>query len=187
MPSQFDQTTGRRSEAFMQHAMDAHGGAVYVVALSHTQSHADAQDVAQDVFLRLFTSAETFRSDDHLRAWLLRCAINRCHDLHRSAWTRRVDERDEMADIGSSASMDPANIVIAAIEASDVWKALAQLAPKLREVALLRYMEDLPSEEIARIVGASPAAVRMRLSRARNQMRKLLDSEEGDDRVAYAH
>lgn len=75
---------GHRGENFMRHAMDAHGGAVYLVALAQTRSEPDAQDVAQDVFCRLLTSNTAFTSDEHLRAWLLRVTLNRCRELHRA-------------------------------------------------------------------------------------------------------
>lgn len=164
----------QRTESFMRYAMDAHGGAVYVAALSHTQSHADAQDVAQDVFVSLYTSNVAFKDDEHLRAWLLRATINRCRDLHRSAWRRRVEPIDPVADIAGSASMDPATAAIANLEASPVWQALQALAPKLREAALLFYVEQYPTDKIAQIVGCTPGAVRTRLNRARAQMRKTL-------------
>lgn len=58
----------RRTEKFMRHAMAAHGGSVYLVALAQTRSEADAQDVARDVFCRLLTDDTAFTSDEHLRA-----------------------------------------------------------------------------------------------------------------------
>ena len=84
-----------RDERFMCHALDAHGSAVYVVALAQTRSTHDAQDVAQDVFLRLLTADTPFTSEDHLRAWLLRVTVNRCRELGRLAWNRRVDGADD--------------------------------------------------------------------------------------------
>ena len=61
-----------RSEEFMNEAIAAHQGAVYRLALSQTRSTADAQDVMQDVFIKLMRSQVPFRDGDHLRAWLLR-------------------------------------------------------------------------------------------------------------------
>ena len=54
----------KRTEKFMRHAMAAHGGSVYLVALAQTRSEADAQDVAQDVFCRLLTDGTAFTSDE---------------------------------------------------------------------------------------------------------------------------
>lgn len=79
----------------MRYAMGAHGGSVYLVALAQTRSEHDAQDVAQDVFCRLLTEATAFTSDEHLHAWLLRVTVNRCRELHRMPWRRRMDALDE--------------------------------------------------------------------------------------------
>ncbi len=65
------------------------GSTVYRLALNQTQSPHDAEDICQDVFLRLLKDATAFKDDEHLKAWLLCVAINRCRDLHRSAWKRR--------------------------------------------------------------------------------------------------
>ena len=64
------------------------GPAVYRLAYARTGNAADAEDVTQDVFLRLLTKAPAFADDDHAKAWLLRVAANRASDLFRSPWRR---------------------------------------------------------------------------------------------------
>lgn len=180
MTNQVDnQRPGRRDESFMQQAMTAHGGSVYLVALSQTQSVHDAQDVAQDVFLRLLTSSVAFTSDDHLRAWLLHVTVNRCRELHRAPWRRRVDALDGHTEFPATGT-DTEAAALAELRADPVWQALDELPPKLREVALLHYVEEYPCDWISRIVGCAPATVRTRLHRARKQMRQLLSPEEED-------
>ena len=166
----------QRTEKFMRHAMAAHGGSVYLVALAQTRSEADAQDVAQDVFCRLLTDTTAFTSDEHLRAWLLRVTVNRCRELWRAPWRRRVESTD---DAGRELPAPDAPVEDAALEelrADPVWQALQALPEKLRVVALLHYVEEYSTEEIARIVGSPPATVRTRLHRARKQMRETLES-----------
>ena len=70
-----------RSDAFLLEAMDAWGDVVYRVALAQTGSPSDADDVFQDVFMRLLEHDTAFESDEHLKAWLLRVTVNRCRDL----------------------------------------------------------------------------------------------------------
>ena len=67
-----------RSDAFLRRAMDAWGDTVLRVALAQTGSPSDADDVFQDVFMRLLENDTAFENDEHLKAWLLRVTINRC-------------------------------------------------------------------------------------------------------------
>lgn len=166
----------QRTEKFMRHAMAAHGGSVYLAALSQTRSEADAQDVAQDVFCRLLTDGTAFTSDEHLRAWLLRVTVNRCRELWRAPWRRRVESTDELARELPAPGAPVEDEALEELRADPVWQALQSLPEKLRVVALLHYVEEYTTEEIARIVGSPPATVRTRLHRARKQMRETLES-----------
>ena len=165
-----------RGEKFMRHAMAAHGSSVYVTALSQTRSTHDAQDVAQDVFCRLLADGTSFTSDEHLKAWLLRTTINRCRELHRTPWRRRVESADNVGSELPAPDASTEDAALAELRADPVWQALRALPEKLRVVALLHYVEQYTTEEIARIVGSPPATVRTRLHRARKQMRVALES-----------
>lgn len=89
-----------RNETFMTHAMDAWADTVYRVALSHTRSVHDAEDVVQDVFLRLLKSGTRFADDEHLKAWLLSVTVNRCREVQRAAWFRREVPQSPLGDDG---------------------------------------------------------------------------------------
>ena len=166
----------QRTEKFMRHAMAAHGSSVYLVALAQTRSEADAQDVAQDVFCRLLTDGTAFTSDEHLKAWLLRVTVNRCHEFHRSPWSQRVESADDAGRELPAPDAPAEDAALAELRADPVWQALQALPEKLRVVALLHYVEEYTTDEIARIVGSPPATVRTRLHRARKQMRETLES-----------
>lgn len=166
----------QRTEKFMRHAMAAHGNSVYLVALAQTRSEADAQDVAQDVFCRLLTDGTAFTSDEHLKAWLLRVTVNRCHELWRAPWRRRVESTDDAGRELPAHGAPVEDAALAELRADPVWQALQALPEKLRVVTLLHYVEEYTTEEIARIVGSPPATVRTRLHRARKQMRETLRS-----------
>lgn len=166
----------QRAEKFMRHAMAAHGSSVYLVALAQTRSEADAQDVAQDVFCRLLTDGTAFTGDEHLKAWLLRVTVNRCHEFHRSPWSQRVESADDAGRELPAPGASTEDAALAELRADPVWQALQALPEKLRVVALLHYVEEYTTEEIARIVGSPPATVRTRLHRARKQMRETLES-----------
>lgn len=79
-------------EAFLRHAMETHGDAVYRLALCRLQNRAEAEDVYQDVFLTLLRQPERKWEQDHLKAWLLRTALHRCADVKRR-WLRHPVRR----------------------------------------------------------------------------------------------
>lgn len=80
-----------RESDFIETAVADWGDTVYRVALNQTGSPTDAEDVRQDVFERLLTSAPSFADSEHLKAWLLRVTMNRCHDLAKSHSRSRTD------------------------------------------------------------------------------------------------
>lgn len=162
-----------RTEAFMARAMADWGDAVYRLALGQTRSKADAEDVYQDVFMRLYSDSTAFTSADHLKAWLLRVTINRCRDLAKSNWNRRTVAFDPMRD-------DVAELVRDPIEA-DVWDAVGQLPDNLRSSVHLHYVEGYTTDEIARMLNSQPATVRTWLSRARARIKDLLGDRKGQE------
>jgi len=148
-------------------AMERHGDTVYRLALCRLQSIADAEDVYQDVFLRLLAQDGAEWDQEHLKAWLIRTTLNRCADLHRFRLRRPVLSLAEIPDQSRSAD-----------EAAELWAAVARLPEKLRTVIHLHYAEGYSTEELAVLLGVPAATVRTRLHRGRNQLRTML---EGDD------
>ena len=147
-------------EAFLRQAMADWGDAVYRLALGQTRSRADAEDVYQDVFLRLLDSGTAFESPEHLKAWLLRVTVNRCRDLARSGWKRRTVALDPEWDAPDSPARDD--------EDAAVWDAVGQLPEQQRTAVHLHYVEGYSTEEIASALDCRPATARTWLFRARN-------------------
>lgn len=157
-----------RSDDDLASAMRQFGDAVYRVALAQTGSPADAEDVYQDVFLRLLKDSTDFTDGEHMKAWLLRVAINRCHDLQRSGWRRRTGPLER----------DHASLEAPASFRSDIWDVVGNLPEDLRAVVHLFYVEGYATDEIARIVQCKPSTVRTRLFRAREQLRDDVNRAE---------
>ena len=168
------------TEDMLEQAMERWGDMVLRLALSQLGHRSDAedvfQDVFQDVFLRLLKQSEGFSSDEHMKAWLLRVTLNRCHDLQRPAWCRKAEPLGDH-------DVSVEGHAIDGLLASEVWSQVAALPIGLRTVVHLRYVEDLPTREIARLLGCEPATVRTRLHRARRALRTAL---EGQERMASA-
>ena len=155
-------STGRIDEIFAKHA-----DTVYRVALSQTSQQADAEDVFQDVFVKLFATDTIFQSDEHIKAWLIRVTINKCRDLHKSAWNQKtVELTPELAD--------------AAHEAIDMEDALARLPLHYRSVIHLFYFEDMSIAEIAKALQSNENTVKTWLSRARKLLKVDLERNSDD-------
>lgn len=160
-----------RSDAFLCQAMETHGDAVYRLALCRLGSRADAEDVYQEVFLRLLRDTTDFRDGEHLKAWLLRVTLSRCGDLRRAAWFRRTAPLEAAPDAPAPEQDDH----------GDLWQALRSLPDALRTAVWLHYVEGYATEEIAALTGSRPATVRTRLHRARKQLRCMLEGEDDEE------
>ena len=168
--------TNPHPEAFLKQAMADWGDAVYRLALGQTRSRADAEDVYQDVFLRLLDSGTAFESPEHLKAWLLRVTVNRCRDLARSGWKRRTVALDPEWDAPDAVTHDD--------EDADVWDAVGQLPEQQRTAVHLHYVEGYSTEEIASALDCRPATARTWLFRARARIRELLEADTAEDAPA---
>ena len=146
--------------------------AVYRLAYARTGSRTDAEDVMQEVFLRLMKAGPVFESEEHAKAWLLRVASNCASDLFRLPWRRREEPLTEDA----AAPEEPGE--------GSVTQAVLSLPARYRIPIHLYYYEEYSVAEIAGIMGKSEGTVKSWLSRARALLRDKL-KEEGcvDDSV----
>ena len=154
---------GLREDAFLEDAMERYGDAVYRLALCRLGSRADAEDVYQDVFLRLLRDTTAFCDGEHLKAWLLRVTLHCCIDLRRSAWWKRTAPLEAAADAAAPLSE----------EKGALWQAVEALPADLRTAVWLHYVEGYGTDEIAEIVNCRPATVRTRLHRARKKLQNM--------------
>ena len=134
-----------------------------IVRLNH---RADAEDCFQNTFFKLYHHSPDFTDEDHLKAWLLRVAINECKQcLRRRSRLLPLDVLGEEALPPSDDRMDM------------TW-ALMELAPKYREALYLYYCERYKVDEIADILGSKPNTVKSLLKRGREKLKKIYG---GDD------
>lgn len=157
-----------RTNAFLTKAMDDFGDTVYGLALCRLGARADAEDVFQEVFLRLLCDETDFTDEEHLKSWLLRVTISRCTDLRRSAWFRRT--------IPMEAIPETAAPIHRSYDA--LWQAVGALPSQLREAVYLYYAEGYRTDEIAQLLDCNPATVRTRLHRARKRLKLDLEGEQ---------
>ena len=148
------------AEILLRNAMEHHGAAVYRLALCRIQSVQDAEDVYQDVFLRLLGQEASAWDGEHLRAWLLRVTVNKCKNLYRAK--RRTEV--------------PLTEAIPAPEAAEpsVLDEVRALPAPYRSTLYLHYFEGYTAAEIGRILGAKRNTVLSWLARGRQALRERM-------------
>lgn len=145
---------------------------VYSIALNFTGSQAAAQDITQDVFVKLFHAIRGFRGDADFRTWLHRLVVNACIDESRRK--RRFVPIEEAGD-GPAARSSSQELRAREKEvALQVRSAVASLAPKLRLPILLRYVEGLSYSEIGDVLKCSLGTVASRLNRGHKVLARRL-------------
>mgnify|MGYP001273947209 CR=1 FL=1 len=152
----------RVNELFRQR-VQRFGDTVLRVAFNRLRNYADAEDVAQEVFLALYQCGKDFESDEHLKAWLIRTTINKCVDLRRSFWFLRTEPLNES--------------IMYTLDETDrsVLSEIRKLSPAYRDVIYLYYYEGYSIGEIASITGVSVNTASSRLKRARKKLGMILE------------
>jgi RNA polymerase sigma factor (sigma-70 family) len=151
-----------------------HNASVLRAALRITGSVADAEDVAQLVFLRVVRGGLDHSRIRDMGSYLRRAAVNSALDLLRSRSVRPQGSIDELASFPSPSPLSPEQEQSSAEIRSRLRQALAKLAPNAAEMFVLRYFEDFDNREIARLMQTSQAVVAVTLHRARSRLRKEL-------------
>ncbi len=137
---------------------------IYKLALSQTKSREHADDVVQEVFLRYIKTDTDFQSEEHIKAWLIRVALNCSKSVFTTSWHKKtvpISEREDMP-------------VFDTIEKSDVYYAVAELPQKYRAIIHLFYYEDMSVEQISKYLGINPSTVKSQLSRGRKMLGEKL-------------
>jgi RNA polymerase sigma-70 factor (ECF subfamily) len=160
--------------------VDRHKRQVYGLAYRMLGDRSDAEDAAQEAFVRAYTRLATYQPDGRFGAWLLAIASHRCIDLLRSRGRRtptvalgKVAESDRFI----SQIDEPEELAIRAAVGDDVRRWLATLPPAYRLVLTLRYFHELSYSEIAATLGEPVSTVRMRLFRARGMIQAMAARE----------
>jgi RNA polymerase sigma-70 factor (ECF subfamily) len=144
-----------------------------IAVYSSGGDRAVADDVTQQIFLKLFTAIRQFRGDSEFTTWLYRLVVNACLDERRRR--RRLLPWGETVAMRNPSDKKPQEKQYARREVSEaVQAAIADLKPKFRLPILLKYIEGLSYEEIATVMGCSKGTVASRLNRGHSQLAKRL-------------
>lgn len=157
---------------------------VYALCYRFTGSGSEAQDLTQEVFLRVFKTVKSFRSDEgSFSTWLSRVTRNLLIDHYRRTRQDRVTDSIEeqlpmMEEAGAAASARPDH-ALAGREASEILQAtLQRLSPDLREAVILRDLQEMEYREIAQVLGIPEGTVKSRINRGRAELARLLRKQK---------
>lgn len=179
-------------DAFEELVRQTHAG-TYALARRLVTDPDDARDVAQEAYLRAFRSIRKFRGDAQFSTWMHRITAN-CASTYLSRKRRhRHDELDEEVAVPDlNPDRDPVAQADARLLRDRLEVAVADLAPRLRAVVVLRDLYDFNHAEIAEQLGISESAAKVRLHRARRQLRTQVfplpgEADDVDERRDQAH
>ncbi len=159
---------------------------VYNLSYYLAGNYADAQDLAQEVFVKAYTSLGSFRQDADLGTWLHRITVNLWLNIRRRQKNSQVFSLDDPVQTGEGeitrtvAAVDPAGDPVEALEGKElqekVQKALLSLPEEFRTVLVLREIEDYSYDDIAEVLQCSLGTVKSRLNRARQALKEKIRS-----------
>ena len=139
---------------------------VFRVAFSCLRSQTDAEDVTQEVLLRLYETDYVFESRAHIKNWLVKVTYNECRKFWRRLWRRHENIEDYAEQLAFEET-----------DCQDLFTAVMKLDRAKRIVVVLYYLEGYQIQEIAGILKIPPGTVGTRLARARKELRKYLEEE----------
>ncbi len=141
---------------------------VYRIALTKTQSSYDAEDIFQEVFMKLCLNAKPFASEEHRKAWLIKVTVNCCNSHFTAPWRKNIVLLDDaIASQIPDESFDTYDLG----DEPDIYAQVLKLPQNMREVVLLYYYEDMSIREISQALQTSETNIKKRLSRARQKLK----------------
>ena len=150
-------------------ALDEYGDILFRLCLVMLRNNADAEDAVQETFIKYMLSSPEFNDKQHEKAWLITVASNKCKDMLRFR-KHHITESEELL---SNYTTDT--------ESTGILDALMEISEKFRIVLTLHYVEGYKVDEIAKIIGKTSSAVKMRLAKGR----KLLEEKYRKEFMQY--
>ena len=174
-------TAGQQSPKLPQEVTDEvvryYSPRVYRIALTKTQSSYDADDIFQEVFMKLCMNTKLFDSEEHRKAWLIKVTINCCNSHFTAPWRKNVDSLDDAI---LSQIPDETTEECDLGDGPDVYAQVLKLPQNMREVVLLYYYEEMSIREISQVLQTSEVNIKKRLSRARQKLKLELTESDAE-------
>lgn len=161
--------------SLLRELMDAYGHDVLRVVYGVVRDKHAAEDLSQEVFVKVYDHLSEFRQESSYKTWILKIAVNRARDYLRSA-ARRTVPVDDLSYVADGVSAEQA--ALKQFERDHLWESVLALPDLYRETMWLYYSQELPVEEIATMIGISVASVKTRLFRGRELLRRAWGKDD---------
>ena len=175
----------RGDKAAFARLVNATQSDVYNLAYSVLRDHGEAQDMSQEVYVRVWRALPNFRGEAKFRSWLYRITVNAC--LNRKRRLRKqlevVDSEDLLQRLPSPYSSDPAKEAMRRDREEFIWSVVDRLSEKYRLVITMFYRQELSYAEIADLLAIPLGTVKAHLNRARQALAKLLRQRNAHEQL----
>lgn len=161
-------------EETMKRLMDTYGNEILRIAYVYVKDESFAQDIFQEVLIKAYKNYSSFRHESSERTWLIRITINTCKDHLRSSWMKRVEVKEALE---LNQVPDESDDFLERLSKKEIFETILELDEKYKDVILLFYYEGYKVQEIASILQTTTGNVSSLLSRARGQLKRLLNDE----------
>lgn len=155
--------------------MNAYGEKIWNYAFSLTRKREQADDITQEVFIKVYRNLFTFRSESSIQTWLFTITRNTAHSYRRSAFLRKITLVNYVESINTHKSAE--NEAMEKLGMRDIWEKVMLLPLKYREVIILFGHDQLSMQEISQVLGINEGTVKSRLHNARLKLLKLKEGE----------
>jgi RNA polymerase sigma-70 factor (ECF subfamily) len=151
---------------------------MFALALRKVGDRAEAEDIVQEALARAYHCAGQFDGQHHLSTWLYRIVLNCCRDFLKSP--RRLEQPVDPARNDIASSPAPEDHVLRTERSRQLSAAIAKLRPSDGEILVQKHMMELSFQEIHELTGAPITSLKIRATRARERLRKLLCEDAGE-------
>ena len=155
----------------VQELFEKYQNNLYAVAFNICKNAEDAKDIVQETFIQYYSLRKEFDNEQHIRAWLIRVAINKAKNINRSFWRKNKRPLEDYME----------SLTFETPESEELFETVMALPEKFRIVIQMFYYLDYAISEIADILKISESNVKVRLSRGRSLLKEKLQEEWEDD------
>lgn len=157
----------------LEKTIERYQSSVYKAAFSVCRNAADAEDIAQETFLAYYKDGRDFKNEDHVKAWLIKVAVNKARNMALSFWRKqRADIPDFETWLRENQSENQDDL-----QHRNILKAVMELPERHRVVIHLFYYEGYKVREISKILDTNESSIRVQLHRGRKMLREKLQEE----------